>query len=148
MITNERQYRITAKEIVRFEDAINVLSVECSADQGDTLGRTIQLEAMRSQLSDLRADVSEYEDLKSGRTKRIQVESFAQLPRALISARIASGLTQADLAARIGAHEQQVQRYEATNYASASMRRVGEVIDALGIAVREEILLPGHDSSA
>ncbi|MBA2521667.1 MAG: helix-turn-helix transcriptional regulator, partial [Chloroflexia bacterium] len=110
--------------------------------------REIQLDAMRSQLADLRAETTEYDDLRSGRTRLVKIESFDQLPRAIIAARIAAGLTQADLAERLGAHEQQVQRYEATNYASASMRRVSEVIEALGMTVREEILLPGRDDAA
>jgi ribosome-binding protein aMBF1 (putative translation factor) len=149
MITNERQYKITMTEIRNFENAINELSAAtCDEHASDALAREIQLDAMRSQLADLRSDVSEYDDLRSGRTKLVKIESFNQLPRAIISARIAAGLTQADLAERLGIHEQQVQRYEATGYSSASMQRVGEVIEALGLSVHEEILMPNHDHSA
>jgi len=149
MITNERQYKITMTEIRNFEHAINEMSVPMDDEsESDALGREIQLDAMRSQLADLRAETTEYDDLRSGRTRLVKIESFDQLPRAIIAARIAAGLTQADLAERLGAHEQQVQRYEATNYASASMRRVSEVIEALGMTVREEILLPGRDDAA
>lgn len=149
MITNERQYKITMKEIRGFERAINAMSAAPDdVAASDALGREIQLDAMRSQLADLRAEITEYDDLRSGRTRLIKIESFDQLPRAIIAARIAAGLTQADLAERLGTHEQQVQRYEATNYSSASMRRVSEVIEALGIDVREEILLPGRDDAA
>ena len=51
-------------------------------------------------------------------------------------------MSQKDLAERLGLKEQQVQRYEATEYASASVARVSEVIRALGIRMREEVLLP------
>ena len=37
--------------------------------------------------------------------------------------------------------EQQIQRYEETDYASASLSRVNEVIKALDIEVKEEITL-------
>ena len=68
--------------------------------------------------------------------------SFAELPRALIQSRIALGLSQKELAERLGLKEQQIQRYEATEYAGASVQRVQEVIQALGLQVREEVVLP------
>lgn len=64
----------------------------------------------------------------------LDVTSIERLPQNLIRARIASGLTQRELAARLGVKEQQIQRYEATNYASASLARVLEVARILGSA--------------
>ena len=58
------------------------------------------------------------------------------------AAQIAVGISQKELAARLGLKEQQIQRYEATDYASASLARVNAVIRALGLTVREEIRLP------
>jgi transcriptional regulator with XRE-family HTH domain len=49
----------------------------------------------------------------------------------LIRARISAGLSQRELAARLGLKEQQIQRYEATNYETASLRRVLEIAAAL-----------------
>jgi transcriptional regulator with XRE-family HTH domain len=69
----------------------------------------------------------------------MSIPSFEELPRALIQARIARGLTQRQLAERLGLKEQQIQRYEATGYASASLKRVGAVIQALDLQVHEEI---------
>ena len=57
--------------------------------------------------------------------------TVAELPANLIKARIARGLSQKDLADRIGLKEQQIQRYEATDYASASLARIKEVVSAL-----------------
>ena len=51
----------------------------------------------------------------------------ADLPSILIKARIAQGLSQRDLAERVGVKEQQIQRYEATDYASANLARLKEV---------------------
>src|SRR6266568_2484196 len=47
-----------------------------------------------------------------------------------------------ELAERLGLKEQQIQRYEATEYASASFERLKEIIAALGIKVQEHVLLP------
>ena len=45
----------------------------------------------------------------------------------LIKARIALGMTQKDLAKRLKVKEPQIQQYEATNYARASLTRVEQV---------------------
>jgi transcriptional regulator with XRE-family HTH domain len=50
-----------------------------------------------------------------------------------------------DLAQRLGVKPQQIQRYEATDYMGASLARVSEVLQALGIQVREDVLLPGAE---
>ena len=50
-------------------------------------------------------------------------------------------MSQKDLASRLGLKEQQIQQYEASEYASASLARVTAVIRALGLSVREDIIL-------
>jgi transcriptional regulator with XRE-family HTH domain len=52
------------------------------------------------------------------------------------------GLTQKQLAELVGLKEQQIQRYEETEYASASFSRMQEIISALGLEVKEKIHLP------
>lgn len=54
-----------------------------------------------------------------------------KLPEMLIEERYRLGLTQKQIAERMGLKEQQIQRYEATKYQSASLRRIGEVAKAL-----------------
>ena len=74
----------------------------------------------------------EYESRKAGKFPIDELSVVAELATVLIKARIAQGLSQKDLADRIGLKEQQIQRYEATDYASASLARIKEVISALG----------------
>jgi hypothetical protein len=38
--------------------------------------------------------------------------------------------------------EQQIQRYEATRYAGVSLERLQAVADALGVVIREQVVLP------
>ena len=70
--------------------------------------------------------------MKAGGFELDELNVFAQLATFLIKARIARGLSQRELADRIGLKEQQIQRYEATDYASASLARIKEVASALG----------------
>jgi transcriptional regulator with XRE-family HTH domain len=142
MITNEQQYKITKSEAGKFEAAIAaLLAQEPAAESDDDLFRRLQVDAMQSQLADLRTELAEYEALKTGQRPLLELDSFDKLPRALIAARIAAGMTQCDLADRLGVHERQSQRYEASNYASAGLQRIDEVIDALGVAIRAAVEL-------
>ena len=148
MIKNERQYRITKAQADKFAQALSqFLEIADKEEQIHPLLRQAQIDALQNQLQDLRAQIEEYEALKSGRYQVIELNSFEDLPRSLIQARIASGLSQKDLAERLDLKEQQIQRYEATEYASASFERLKEVINALGIKVQENVLLPNNNIS-
>jgi ribosome-binding protein aMBF1 (putative translation factor) len=143
MIKNERQYRITRAQAEKFARALTHMDEhpEETASVGPRL-RSAMKDALANQLADLREEMEEYETLKSGHRRVFELDSFAELPRALIQSRIALGLSQKDLAERLGLKEQQIQRYEATEYAGASVQRLKEVIQALGVQVREEVALP------
>lgn len=134
MITNERQYRITRKKAADFARAIEEF-VATSRVRDDVHPRLLraELEGMRNQLADLREELKEYEELKSADPSAISVGSFEDFADGLIKARIASGMSQRALAKRLEIKEQQVQRYEATRYGSASYQRLCEVSRALGI---------------
>lgn len=143
MIKNERQYRITKAQIEKFSNALTQLSASSQQDQSvHPILRKAERESLESQLTELRVQVEEYEALKEGQQAVLELDSLEALPCALIKARIAAGLTQKDLAERLGIKEQQVQRYEDTEYASASFARLLEVSRAIGVQVREEVLLP------
>ena len=57
------------------------------------------------------------------------IGSVQDIPQRLIEARIRAGLTQEELAQKIGLKPQQLQRYEATDYNSASLARVAEIAE-------------------
>lgn len=146
MIKNERQYRITRNQAQQFERALAKLQDALDGQSGGDgslhpLLQKAQEEALHSQLTDLRQQLAEYEALASGGQRTFVSHSFDDLPNALIRARIAAGLSQKELAERLGLKEQQVQRYEATEYSSASLDRVRAVIRALGVTVKEEVSL-------
>jgi transcriptional regulator with XRE-family HTH domain len=142
MITNERQYKITRSEAERFRKAISELAAGSS--RMDVHPRLLQAEreAMESQLADLQAELAAYDHLKSAGVSLISINSFDELADGLIQARVASGLSQRALADRLGLKEQQIQRYEAERYASASYQRLQEIAKALRVRIKNDILLP------
>jgi ribosome-binding protein aMBF1 (putative translation factor) len=140
MIANEVQRRVTQTAIREFEEAL--ARVDADAKGRPAWVRKGLREGMESQLADLRQELAEYEALRAGRVSVLELDSLTALPEALIRARIAAGLSQRELAGRLGLKEQQIQRYEARRYAGASLERVQAVADALGVRIHERVLLP------
>jgi transcriptional regulator with XRE-family HTH domain len=141
MIKNERQYRITKAEAEKFQAALE--GWDSTPPEGvDPVIHAAQKSALEIQFQDLKRDVAEYEALRSGRQQVLEVGSFEDFPDALVRARIAAGLSQKDLGERLGLKEQQIQKYEATRYSCASLARMTEVVNALGLRVRKEVFLP------
>jgi transcriptional regulator with XRE-family HTH domain/Zn-dependent peptidase ImmA (M78 family) len=148
MIKNERQYRVTQTQAKKFEQALAQFdTILYNREEVHPLLWKAQRDALQSQLGDLWEEIEEYEALKSGKCAVLELDSLEELPLALIKARIAAGLTQKELAERLGLKEQQIQRYEDTEYASASLARLLEVSQALGIKVREDVFLPSSQVS-
>lgn len=140
MIKNDRQYNITKAQAEKFAKALQDISEETSPD--DKLHPTLakaQREALQSQYEELKQELKEYQELKSGKRKVFKINSFEHLPLALIQARIARGLTQKELAQKLGLKEQQIQRYEANDYATASLARLNQIIDVLKVRIGSKV---------
>jgi ribosome-binding protein aMBF1 (putative translation factor) len=135
MIKNERQYRITKAQAAKLEAALETFSARPAHD-GKTHPRLVkaQGDALRSQLESLQAELREYEGIKAGKVPPPDLSYIAVVPQDLIRARIASGLSQKELAERLGMPEQQIQRYEAVEYESVSLARIIEIAKALQAA--------------
>lgn len=144
MIKNDRQYRITKAAAAKFADSLKQVDsgAIAPAPDVDPIIRRAEREALKSQLDDLQAEVREYEELASGKVGVLELGSLADLPQALVRARIASGLSQKDLADKLELKEQQIQRYEATDYQQASLSRLLEIAQALNVNVRKDLILP------
>ena len=94
---------------------------------------------MQLQIDELKKQVTDYEKLKTGRMKLPDLQQINEVSDWLVKWRIARGWTQKDLAERLGLAEQQIQRYEKTDYASASLETIKKVA---------ALLRRGHPSSA
>jgi DNA-binding Xre family transcriptional regulator len=139
MIKNERQFKITKNQVRQFELILVQLTTEFQTS-GD-LKLKMQIDALETDVSKLNAEINEFERLKSGAVKVISANSFHDLPDVIIKARIARALTQKDLALKLGMKEQQIQRYETNNFASASFSILAKIVDALDITIEEKVRL-------
>lgn len=133
MITNERQYRNNKTLIQRFTASLEQMQQSQPPSNVHPRIWQAEQEAIQSQIEELSDDVLAYEKLKSGQVRSFAVDSLEGLPLALIQARIAQGLTQKDLANRLGVREQQVQQDEENLYSSASLRRLRQLAEVLNV---------------
>ena len=140
MIMNELQYRVTKSEAQKFADAIEGLKQK-PLGKTDPILRQAQIEAMQSQLEELNHDLADYEALKRRERTEFSTHSLTELPLGLIQARITQGLTQEQLAEKLGVPKQQVQRDEDTLYASASLQRLAKVAEVLGVKLEARLEL-------
>jgi ribosome-binding protein aMBF1 (putative translation factor) len=139
MIKNDRQYNITKTQAENFFKAMRDISKGRSVQNIHPTLAKAQHDAIKSQYDELQQELKEYEELKGGKRKTIKVNSFAYLPVALIQARIARGLTQKELAQKLGLREQQIRRYEASSYAKASLARVNQIVEVLDITIGSKV---------
>jgi HTH-type transcriptional regulator/antitoxin HigA len=138
MITNERQYRITKAQVARLRVAIATFNLDSTITRtGSAVLARAELEALRSEEQGLCQQLLDYETLKAGDARTLGAATLEELPTILIRARIARGLSQGALAKRLHLKEQQIQRYESEEYASASLRRLVEIAGALDLDISE-----------
>ncbi len=137
MIANERQYKITKSQARKFRAALARLDAggSAAADIDARIARA-QRESYVEQLRELELDISRFEALRAGGAAMAAIVDLSAIGGGLIEARIANGMSQRDLAARLGMKEQQIQRYERERYRSASLRRLSEIAGALSVTLR------------
>ncbi|MFL6844879.1 MAG: XRE family transcriptional regulator [Allosphingosinicella sp.] len=141
MITNEKQLRSTRTLIDGLRESRNALATSTDVHP---MFVDAQRAALDSQMEELEEDVALYEALRSGLITTFEADGLHDLPDILIRARIARAMSQRDLADFLGMKEQQVQRYEAERYRSASLERLVEIADALNVKITERGELVGN----
>ncbi len=134
MIQNKHQYKVTNSKLKELEQSL----ADLAHNPNGLSERLFKAEKAGLQvwIDRLKVDIAEYDRLQQGESV-FKISFLTELPIALIKARIASGMTQKELAEKIGVKEQQIQRYEANHYDSASFDRLNEVYTALGISFKE-----------
>jgi HTH-type transcriptional regulator / antitoxin HipB len=137
MIQNEHQYKVSQGKIREIEQHLDQLYKEKNSLHPRQF--KMRENGLQGILLEIQEEIEKYDALKEKPTF-IEIESFAEIPVALIKARIASGMTQKDLADKLGMKEQQIQRYEANQYGSAGFHRLTEVAEALEVTLNSSLL--------
>ena len=79
----------------------------------------------------IKDEVESYERLKKGRLDELR--NLHGVGQMLIGVRVAMGLSQRELAEKLGVHESQVSRDERNEYYGVTVERAVRILDALGV---------------
>lgn len=140
MIRNETEYREAARRLGEERERLSEHKARLEGMKLKAAEVRRALDPLRSFHDQLAEEVESYERLKQGDVA--EVLNLHGLGQALVALRIALGLTQRELAERLGAHESQVSRDERNEYHGITVERASRVLDALGVRLRSEVEQP------
>ena len=122
MIKSDAQRTRTAIQIVGFQQAL------AQTGQPKPVRRSYE-----SMIRHLEEELHEYDQLKSGLLTLPLVERLDQISPFVVKIRIAKGVSQTELARRLGVSKQVISRYEESDYQTVAIPRLQEILDAIGI---------------
>jgi len=128
MIKSDAQRERTAAQIAGFRQALAKVDQEMTGKRAGAVRGSY--EGMVRQLED---ELREYDELKSGELALPKVKRMDQIAPFVAKMRIAKGVSQTELARRLGVSKQVVSRYEETDYQTVAISRLQEILDAIGI---------------
>ena len=95
------------------------------------------MDPLRSFRQQLVEEIDTYDRLKRGEFDEIRnLRGVGQL---LIAARIYRGLSQRELAERLGVHESQVSRDERNEYHNITLERASRILEVLGVEILSHV---------
>jgi DNA-binding Xre family transcriptional regulator len=150
VIKNDRQYAITKREAAKFQVAVAAVLEKAETEQDSREREWLRIfeAALKSQLATLERELADYDALRSGEPVVVHLETLNLLPQALVRARIAAGLSQADLAARLEMAEEELQQHEAHDYQTVRVGDLLRIADILGVEIRGDLKLAGAHAHA
>jgi len=95
------------------------------------------IDPMESFHLQLPEEVESYQRLKRGEFD--DLDNLRGLGHLLISTRIAQGISQRDLARRLGVHESQVSRDERNEYFGITLERAVKILDVLNVRLHTKV---------
>lgn len=137
MIRNEVEYMEAVQRLKdqeqRFSEQQQSLE-RMGLDSGQVKRVMDPVESLRQQLAE---EVASYERLKRGEFD--EIHNLRGIGQLLIATRIYRGLSQRELAQRLGVHESQVSRDERNEYHNITLERAARILEVLGIELSSHV---------
>jgi ribosome-binding protein aMBF1 (putative translation factor) len=140
MIRNENEYQEAVRRIE--EERKRLAQHQAHLDKMGLAPEEVKraIDPLRTFHEQLAEEVESYERLKRGDIA--ELTNLHGLGDTLVALRIALGLTQRELAERLGVHESQVSRDERNEYHGITVDRASRILDALGVRLRSAFEQP------
>jgi len=139
MIRSETEYKEAVKKLAEEEARLNQQEAKLRETKlsPDEIKRA--MDPVRSFHMQLAEEVASYERLKRGEFEEIR--NLQGLGNLLVGLRIAKGVSQRELATRLGIHESQVSRDERNEYRNITIERAARILASLGVEARTRVEL-------
>jgi HTH-type transcriptional regulator/antitoxin HigA len=128
MIKSDAQRDRTLAQIEGFRRALAKAEEEKPGKRSDAIRGSYE-----GMIRQLESELREYDQLKSGEIALPHVERLDQIAPFIVKTRIAKGVSQTELARRLGVSKQVISRYEESEYQTVGIGRLQEILDAIGI---------------
>ena len=141
MILNEREAKRARSEIFALEKILSSKKTFQAIVDGFSPKIISRLQReYQTNKKILETSLAAYENAKHGDDEQLKKLVGNNIGLSLIVARIAKGLSQKELAERLGLREQQIQRYEADRYQSISLANAQKIAQVLGVTLEAKFL--------
>lgn len=137
MIRTEREYELARRHIM--ENKRQAEEYRAALEREGLDAQAVE-RLMAPALGFHREVAEEVEAYERARSRDFGPVPFVRLGRLLIGLRIANGLSQRQLADRLGVHESMVSRDERNEYHGITVERAQRILDALGEEVEVSVV--------
>ena len=128
MIKSDAQRERTVTQIEGFRRALANVAQQKPGKRSAAIRGSYE-----SIIRQLENELHEYDRLKAGELALPLVERLDQIAPFVVKIRIAKGVSQTELARRLGVSKQVISRYEESDYQTVAIARLQEILDAIGI---------------
>jgi DNA-binding Xre family transcriptional regulator len=134
MIKTDAQRARTIAQIEGFKRALT----QATDDNGRAASKRIAAirGSYESMIRQLEEEIEEYDRLTAGSVTIPPLERLDQIAPFIVRLRIAKGVSQTELANRLGVSKQVVSRSEEDDYQGVGLERLQNILDVLGVHAR------------
>lgn len=138
MIKNDRQLKITKQRLNELKEGLERIGKKYSSDKKKceflSKGYLLHIEQLKN-------EITEYEKMKkSPLPKVLRAHDLDEISRQLVRLRLARGLTQAELAARIGCKQADVSRLEREDYQGYTIGQLKKIAANLDAEIEIDLI--------
>ncbi|MFH1940446.1 MAG: helix-turn-helix transcriptional regulator [bacterium] len=141
MIKNAKQLTVTKKRLEELKQSLEHIRKKYIGNNKKSKFLSKGVLEHIGQLSD---QIMEYDKIKYGAIpEKLHADNLFEIRNQIIKVRIAKGITQVQLATKLGVPQSEISRFEREDYEGYSVRMLERILEALNTEVEVD-LIPAH----